>query len=79
VDETATISDWRRTNQVREVTAQEGAALARKMSSDLGMPVPFLETSAKLNRNVTTALGGMPLPFFFFFFLPSATCEHSTS
>ncbi|ELR19746.1 Ras subfamily protein [Acanthamoeba castellanii str. Neff] len=51
VDETATISDWRRTNQVREVTAQEGAALARKMSSDLGMPVPFLETSAKLNRN----------------------------
>jgi hypothetical protein len=60
VDETATISDWLRTNQVREVTAQEGAALARKMSSDLGMPVPFLETSAKLNRNVSTAFGGTP-------------------
>jgi hypothetical protein len=60
VDETATISDWRRTNQVREVTAQEGAALARRMSSDLGMPVPFLETSAKLNRNVSAAFGGAP-------------------
>jgi hypothetical protein len=42
----------------REVTFQEGAALARRMSKDAGCAVPFIETSAKYNVNVTSAFAG---------------------
>jgi hypothetical protein len=42
----------------REVTPQEGAALAHKMSLGVGCAVPFIETSAKFNTNVTSAFAG---------------------
>lgn len=43
----------------RQVSSREGAALARQMSAELGREVLFLETSAKLNDNVTTAFAGL--------------------
>jgi hypothetical protein len=43
----------------RQVSSREGAALARQMSAELGREVMFLETSAKLNDNVTTAFAGL--------------------
>lgn len=63
VDETGSISYFdhlaqRRSEQVRMVTPEEGAALAREMTHEIGSPVAFLEASAKLNHNVTTAFAG---------------------
>ena len=54
--------DWNRKAAERVVTHAEGAALARKLSVASGRPVPFIETSAKLNINVTTAFAGISPP-----------------
>jgi hypothetical protein len=40
------------------VRTSEGAALARKLSQEAGRPVPFIETSAKLNINVDATFSG---------------------
>jgi hypothetical protein len=45
----------------REVTLQEGAAMARQLSMDAGFPVPFIETSAVTTFNVSNAFTGTHL------------------
>jgi hypothetical protein len=60
--DTHPVYDWNRKAAEREVTHAEGAALARKLSVASGRPVPFIETSAKLNSNVTTAFAGISPP-----------------
>ncbi|ELR21036.1 Ras subfamily protein [Acanthamoeba castellanii str. Neff] len=57
--DTHPVYDWNRKAAEREITHAEGAALARKLSVASGRPVPFIETSAKLNINVTTAFAGL--------------------
>ena len=59
--DTHEVSDWYGKICKREVTNAEGAALARKLSMEAGRAVPFIETSAKLNTNVTTAFAGISL------------------
>jgi hypothetical protein len=49
----------RRKRRSREVSAEEGLELARQMSAELGRQVLFLETSAKLDSNVTTAFASL--------------------
>ena len=62
VDTHPVVYDWNRKAAERVVTHAEGAALARKLSVAAGCPVPFIETSAKLNINVTTAFAGISPP-----------------
>lgn len=46
----------------RQVTCEEGTALARKLSVEAGHDVLFIETSAKLNTNVSAAFAGISSP-----------------
>jgi hypothetical protein len=59
--DTHEVSDWYGKISKREVTKAEGVALARKLSMEAGHEVPFIETSAKFNTNVTTAFAGISL------------------
>jgi hypothetical protein len=58
VDTHGDVPDWNGKPRGRAVTHAEGAALARKLRREAGRAVPFIETSAKYNTNVASAIAG---------------------